>query len=207
MAARSSALGTMDFNPRSPHGERHRGLCQRWTALRFQPTLPARGATALAPVSSSSGCISTHAPRTGSDASRLFCSTLRCNISTHAPRTGSDAITRSASFSCIPFQPTLPARGATNFSSSVMYLPRFQPTLPARGATAGRKGGTRRGAHFNPRSPHGERQWLSRRADHLASISTHAPRTGSDGCQLAGAACQRIISTHAPRTGSDTNCK
>ena len=164
---------------------------------------PARGATTFGALKDMIENISTHATRTGSDASRLFCSTLRCNISTHAPRTGSDAITRSASFSCIPFQPTLPARGATNFSSSVMYLPRFQPTLPARGATAGRKGGTRRGAHFNPRSPHGERQWLSRRADHLASISTHAPRTGSDGCQLAGAACQRIISTHAPRTGSD----
>ena len=45
MAARSSALGTMDFNPRSPHGER---------------LLSAASATCT-------DAISIHAPRTGSD--------------------------------------------------------------------------------------------------------------------------------------------
>ena len=35
-----------DFNPRSPHGERRRGIETRIRAKQFQSTLPARGATA-----------------------------------------------------------------------------------------------------------------------------------------------------------------
>ena len=126
----------MDFNPRSPHGERH------FDALR----------------SSKQITISTHAPRTGSDISRrsrepkgfhfnprsphgerlpIFlhlalankyfnprsphgerrpCSRFSCPvhaISTHAPRTGSDTRSASISISQHLFQPTLPARGAT----------------------------------------------------------------------------------------------
>ena len=55
----------------------------------------------------------------------------------------------------------------------------FQPTLPARGATI--------------------------QTDFCAVwmlISTHAPRTGSDGAVLQRN-LPRLISTHAPRTGSD----
>ena len=57
-----------DFNPRSPHGER-RAWRQEWAYFRrFQPTLPARGATNVCfSLSISRTLISTHAPRTGSD--------------------------------------------------------------------------------------------------------------------------------------------
>ena len=34
-----------DFNPRSPHGERHYAMTNSQFAGLFQPTLPARGAT------------------------------------------------------------------------------------------------------------------------------------------------------------------
>ena len=102
-----------DFNPRSPHGERHAPRpALAIPTKKFQPTLPARGATA--------GCwrrgrgreISTHAPRTGSDwtdstswatpsdfnprsphGERQSVRAFRLRnrgISTHAPRTGSD---------------------------------------------------------------------------------------------------------------------
>ena len=58
----------LDFNPRSPHGERrHKG----GDAVRLYQ-------------------ISTHAPRTGSDALRVEELPLQ-RISTHAPRTGSDS--------------------------------------------------------------------------------------------------------------------
>ena len=56
----------------------------------------------------------------------------------------------------------------------------FQPTLPARGAT--------QAAAPRPSRP---------------SISTHAPRTGSDKRLVALILLDGIISTHAPRTGSD----
>ena len=102
--------------------------------------------------------ISTHAPRTGSD--RLFpfhqillkdfnprsphgerrVDTLEnsgaVSISTHAPRTGSDMPLLIISRRALPFQPTLPARGATMSARIRLSVSkRFQPTLPARGAT------------------------------------------------------------------------
>ena len=55
----------------------------------FQPTLPARGATAFRDVRDSGRRISTHAPRTGSDIG-FKSSAGHPAISTHAPRTGSD---------------------------------------------------------------------------------------------------------------------
>ena len=78
------------FNPRSPHGERllfifvkiieikfqstlpARGATRQSAencskSRRFQSTLPARGATKYCISNAISGCISIHAPRTGSD--------------------------------------------------------------------------------------------------------------------------------------------
>ena len=80
-------------------------------------------------------------------------------------------------------------------------------------------------AHFNPRSPHGERRSAGFERRAVGSISIHAPRTGSDTSPekadeyaknfnprsphgerrmlhwLVFNAAQ--ISIHAPRTGSD----
>ena len=56
-------------------------------------------------------------------------------ISTHAPRTGSDYDIYTADKDYLPFQPTLPARGATAVVLVVWGLQQY----------------------FNPRSPHGER--------------------------------------------------
>ena len=82
--------------------------------LLFQPTLPARGATRRSRTTESSSIISTHAPRTGSDTIQILQITLP-----------------------VAFQPTLPARGATRWLCALL-------------GTA---------ADFNPRSPHGERPW------------------------------------------------
>ena len=154
------------------------GICL--IAKRFQPTLPARGATIAAAIDAGDNLISTHAPRTGSDKQS----------------------------------------GATTAANGA-----FQPTLPARGATLSGWHCHDRRRHFNPRSPHGERRTAAAAAAQAWRISTHAPRTGSDstayaGCAIYGqfqptlpargatgsAAATRAsckISTHAPRTGSD----
>ena len=79
----------------------------------------------------------------------------------------------------------------------------FQPTLPARGATTASSMRAARWAHFNPRSPHGERQTSILKTSSRDFISTHAPRTGSDGSGGAAGTESEKISTHAPRTGSD----
>ena len=87
---------------------------------------------------------------------RLSPAAGRRRISTHAPRTGSDRIVASGSSSPMPFQPTLPARGATRRNHYAEH------------------------ADFNPRSPHGERPPAPARTQAIVQISTHAPRTGSD---------------------------
>ena len=119
-----------DFNPRSPRGERllddlqfhageqisthapREGSDSRFVTnllqiLRFQPTLPARGATPAPHRPRHRRPISTHAPREGSDASRpqqypFF------EISTHAPREGSDSGSTSAPPSATDFNPRSP---------------------------------------------------------------------------------------------------
>ena len=148
-------------------------------ALRFQSTLPARGATLLIGAGEFRLSISIHAPRTGSDeimlgderSSTIFQSTL--------PARGATALRCIQLSSRRLFQSTLPARGATAGSRSTAQHVRFQSTLPARGATSGvhhvipvlyisihapRTGSdflskytAYAACHFNPRSPHGER--------------------------------------------------
>ena len=146
-----------NFNPRSPHGERHTCWMDANTALEFQPTLPARGATPrISP--SMLNCTyfnprSPHGER--HDFDTIF--TVMMDISTHAPRTGSDYSSGKGLDFFGLFQPTLPARGATQRGPSPRYMEVFQPTLPARGATP--------------------RQSCESVGPH---ISTHAPRTGSD---------------------------
>ena len=146
----------------------------------FQSTLPARGATLSTDNKRPDFAISIHAPRTGSDHSRLimyidswlFQSTLpargatrgtvRYNLlrryfnprSPHGERQNSLCSWQATQ----PFQSTLPARGAT--ATAAMCCRRasaFQSTLPARGATRLGIGFDTTLANFNPRSPHGER--------------------------------------------------
>ena len=67
---RGGIAGEVDFNPRSPHGERHTFRCWLLRLGIFQSTLPARGATRVNRVIRAGYVISIHAPRTGSDTAR-----------------------------------------------------------------------------------------------------------------------------------------
>ena len=80
----------LNFNPRSPRGERPRLGTKRNQVKRFQSTLPAGGATISILPANEKRIISIHAPRGGSD---------NRNIPTTAPHNR--------------FQSTLPAGGAT----------------------------------------------------------------------------------------------
>ena len=170
---------------------------------KFQPTLPARGATREFLRKSAEISISTHAPRTGSDHTvggglMMVCGyfnprsphgerRMRRTLHNGAPR---DFNPRSPHGErrrgggriptlYAPFQPTLPARGATRRRGKPKPPTPFQPTLPARGATVG-----------------------TCKPYPIPIISTHAPRTGSDLFVWELLSAQGI-STHAPRTGSD----
>ena len=134
LGARGHGSRPHDFNPRSPHGERHKGNHYVLTGSAFQSTLPARGATEMFPRCPYCDDISIHAPRTGSDT----CDSEfppREEISIHAPRTGSDCDAGAKNPARCRFQSTLPARGATQHLTYDFDAGTFQSTLPARGAT------------------------------------------------------------------------
>ena len=99
------------FNPRSPRGERHRRIPRVFSAI----------------------AISTHAPREGSDSSAgFFCH--HAGISTHAPREGSD-LPPSQEVSAMRISPHAPREGSDDHFARLRRSAAFQPTLPARGAT------------------------------------------------------------------------
>ena len=74
-------------------------IIKRKLMLKFQSTLPARGATRMRHATPRRAAISIHAPRTGSDII-IDISEDAPQISIHAPRTGSDAF-RAAAFAAI----------------------------------------------------------------------------------------------------------
>ena len=102
----------MDFNPRSPRGER-------------------RGTQML------SNCghdISIHAPLAGSDETGAASGRPVLNFNPRSPRGERPLIPKTCSRQH-KFQSTLPSRGATPPSMGSQSYKRFQSTLPSRGAT------------------------------------------------------------------------
>ena len=190
------------FNPRSPHGERQQcaGLLQPFFA--FQSTLPARGATQQPFMAEIVPLISIHAPRTGSDPLARACAGL-VTISIHAPRTGSDSIGQLSTRVNSAISIHAPRTG-----SDVLLLianartGTFQSTLPARGATTSSPASCCRRCHFNPRSPHGERQLPNQAGLAPGKFQSTLPARGAT-VEASYAAGTFAISIHAPRTGSD----
>ena len=131
---RQISVTRSNFNPRSPYGERPECVGEGAFDAQFQSTLPLRGATQPRELTGERKTISIHAPLTGSDALRTRDRQVG-KISIHAPLTGSDIL---------PYP----------VSSKIRY--------------------------FNPRSPYGERRLASLSSIMLSSISIHAPLTGSD---------------------------
>ena len=124
-------------------------------------------------------------------------------ISTHAPRTGSDRfipmrITRGGNFN--PRSPHGERR--TVFVMPCVVAPTFQPTLPARGATgAALPPPSARGISTHaPRT--GSDRSTAVRCLHICGFQPTLPARGATKpCPFCGK--RKIISTHAPRTGSD----
>ena len=174
---------TLNFNPRSPCGERHRIHLATGSTAAFQSTLPVWGATGAGRCRGQGRKISIHAPRVGSDRINVAISILLCHFNPRSP-----CGERPPQFPCRRrsdlFQSTLPVWGATYapfFRSSIALS--FQSTLPVWGATI-------------------------RRCDELfiVIISIHAPRVGSD-LFLRRALEAYCISIHAPRVGSDKSLR
>ena len=148
---------TVDFNPRSPDGERRAPEVLRSVHVHISIHAPRMGSDDLADlILDTISRISIHAPRMGSD--RGGSGRHRGDgISIHAPRMGSDVSFALVTSAAKLFQSTLPGWGATMGASTGVSRDLFQSTLPGWGATL------RIGQRGRP-----------------ARISIHAPRMGSD---------------------------
>ena len=189
--------------------------------------------------------ISIHAPRTGSDFIKYNNFYIMSYFNPRSPH-GERRKEAILSDDMGEFQSTLPARGATCKHLSYGGTTEFQSTLPARGATCDRTGHCRarhisihaprtgsdnysgwrkiQQLHFNPRSPHGERQISQAFQDMRQLFQSTLPARGATRSMgwsryesifqstlpARGATettlvlfCFTSISIHAPRTGSD----
>ena len=214
-----------NFNPRSPHGERRRQRPKKKIKKSyFNPRSPHGERRGILSSPTDERRISIHAPRTGSDFRRSVkgfppkyfnprsphgerrrqepLGTVCPEISIHAPSTGSDRWDRPKT-SGKGISIHAPRTGSDErIYQHLTFTHGFQSTLPARGATSSTFADLLGSAHFNPRSPHGERRAGESRLRRADSISIHAPRTGSDAT-LSRRFLLSEISIHAPRTGSD----
>ena len=154
--AENTCRELINFNPRSPHGERHKTHNSALTGLH----------------------ISIHAPRTGSDLRVIGIFARAGHFNPRSPH-GERLFTLSIFRSILAFQSTLPARGATFVCWGVIHMFTISIHAPRTGSDqkllrilgietisihAPRTGSDLRNnlaytskIHFNPRSPHGER--------------------------------------------------
>ena len=171
-----------NFNPRSPHGERHSESIQPLIGADFNPRSP----HGERPNCTSWGCYlqhnfnprSPHGERLFSDAfdvrlqhfnprsphgeRRLYGSHAR-RLHHFNPRSphGERHIQMFIGFARQRFQSTLPARGATNDIASFVGRIGISIHAPRTGSDHFRHALQADQRHFNPRSPHGERPFFS----------------------------------------------
>ena len=116
-----------------------------------------RGATARRDIRDVDAHISIHAPRAGSDSFHVLMAVTPSYFNPRSP-CGERPPPSLRLVSSLPFQSTLPVRGATDaLKLAPKSRAKFQSTLPVRGATS--RAPKRKESHyyFNPRSPCGER--------------------------------------------------
>ena len=170
----------VDFNPRSPHGERQTSMPAPSYMSAFQPTLPARGATCC----------------------RISHTSTRQPFQPTLPARGATVEFARKFFQLIDFNPRSPHGERRAVSEMVRVLTGdFNPRSP-HGERRRRHLQWHRAGDFNPRSPHGERR---RTATHKRRHERFQPTLPARGATKSRRAHARKgqISTHAPRTGSD----
>ena len=148
---------SINFNPRSPYGERP------------LPSLLNKHRTP----------ISIHAPLTGSDRVSHY---ITCPFGDFNPRSPYGE-RRDHSFQRpwpLYFNPRSPYGERHAKRRDLLSVLLFQSTLPLRGATHRKAPLGHWYNHFNPRSPYGERHFKQLERLNKNMISIHAPLTGSD---------------------------
>ena len=191
---------SLDFNPRSPHGERQgistgdaamnlfqstlpaggatlKVIFRYWTIL-FQSTLPAGGATCDGGGAGAAKGFQSTLPAGG--ATTLKSGIGRNNaISIHAPRRGSDSFFTDCFLRALNFNPRSPQGERRGRTLCINFFIKFQSTLPAGGATAEHHEHSRI-PKFQSTLPAGGATYDIYSVCTFDDISIHAPRRGSD---------------------------
>ena len=170
--------GRGDFNPLSPHGERHKPLSRRWRTR----------------------AISIHSPRMGRD---LAVSRWEHGqrISIHSPRMGRDLYQPGQRDGRSDFNPLSPHGERHQCRWSDRKGINFNPLSPHGERRPFRRPPPRR-ADFNPLSPHGERLAGAPESCGSVKFQSTLPAWGETIGQRFGRLLV-LISIHSPRMGRD----
>ena len=173
---------------------------EKW--IRFQSTLPVRGATSFSRAAFAGSCYFN--PRSPCGERRGAGRRIRGNrlISIHAPRAGSDIQKLAFLSDSLGFQSTLPVRGATQRQKNRWELFYISIHAPRAGSDDEPRAGRGVPRDFNPRSPCGERPLSGRRWPRRWRFQSTLPVRGAT-FSSARLHLQAAISIHAPRAGSD----
>ena len=194
-------FANVDFNPRSPHRERHRSYIYTLEKSNFNPRSPHRERHYYVSLRSALFLISIHAPLTGSDYCLCFLLVIYSLFQSTLPSQGATAIFSSPVVSFL-FQSTLPSQGATKIVEDVTFSSDISIHAPLTGGDLGRLDRYIRYADISIHAPLTGSDFRFPARFMVFDISIHAPLTGSDiQWQLSGRCCG--ISIHAPLTGSD----
>ena len=198
----SPVRAIVNFNPRSPCGERPVMWIMVAPPVRFQSTLPVRGATRNTHTDTSDQLISIHAPRAGSDIAHLL---QLANLRDFNPRSPcGERLTRNYTSPAInQFQSTLPVRGATQVLAASQGKQSISIHAPRAGSDD--RPATLPGVpmNFNPRSPCGERLMAIEGIEKDFKFQSTLPVRGATFLLAELTRCLEI-SIHAPRAGSDS---
>ena len=189
------------FNPHSPCGER----LNRWRLgkpmMKFQSTLPLRGATRIMRFVINSEIFQSTLPLRG--ATKLFGFLEgRLLISIHTPLAGSDSPSNAVSSASSDFNPHSPCgerRDNRRIKRHALAL--FQSTLPLRGATWRDGFRQRHPRNFNPHSPCGERPHLSDTCCQWSYFNPHSP-CGERLTNLFTCAARTLFQSTLPLRGA-----
>ncbi len=202
----SYSTPSIDFNPRSPCGERL-GRWTRYTATKkISIHVPRVGNDAINLRQLTQVQISIHVPRVGNDPG-LFAYLLRRQISIHVPRAGNDLLLAHIPALWIAISIHVPRVG--NDAINLRQLTQVQISIhvPRVGNDDFAFAFCFLLTNFNPRSPCGERPSRTALKPSPLFISIHVPRVGNDHKWYISGIFAIIISIHVPRVGNDNNHK
>ena len=170
----------INFNPRSPRGERQPGWCYNGSEAEFQSTLPARGATLAEKQPEQEKDISIHAPREGSDVQIIPALIWSSYFNPRSPRGERRAIMPPTAEKSRNFNPRSP-RGERRYIPSIVKIsiPHFNPRSPRGERRAIMPPTAEKSRNFNPRSPRGERRANGGKIETLHEFQSTLPARGA----------------------------